>query len=403
MADKNASSIVSAADRLGISTCTVREAKDFIRLCVKTGDTACLVGGTGIGKTQAVRQIAKELNAYLLPLFLAHREREDIIGVPFPNDDNSTYRFLVEEAIKKALDYDGQIIIFLDEFNRADRPVLNATFPMIEDRVFGSLPLSDRTAIVACMNPSEEGYFVNGAENDHAFRRRMSFINVVADHATWVEYATNEGAYDPDVVAFIRANPYYLDDPNARIAGKVSPCPASWEKVSRTFKTLKKAGYSREDIAKMPSVRMKLSGHIGVPAMVQCLDYVMRSDDERIYPEDFLTEKSDMALERLKVMAGSGKNDIIAEIIRGVALIIVTTTPDIKNIIRKLAKIYKVLPVDMVRSLNIEMSKQANSLGKGDYFKELSIAASKSEACRAALQDTHNAEQRIKTALAHEA
>lgn len=403
MTDKNAASIVSAADRLGISTCTVREAKDFIRLCIQTGDTACLVGGTGIGKTQMVHQVAKEMDAFLLTLFLAHREREDIIGIPFPNDDGRTYRFMAEEAIAKALEHDGLLIILLDEFNRADKPVLNSTFPMIEDRVFGSLKLHDKTSIITCMNPSEEGYLVNGAENDHAFRRRMSFINVVADHATWVEYATNEGEFDKDVVAFIRANPYFLDDANGRMAGKVSACPASWEKVSRTFTTLKKAGHTREDIARMQNVRMKTAGHVGVPAMVQCMDYVMRSDEDRIYPEDFLTHKSADALRRLKLMAGAGKNDIIAEIIRGVALIIITTTPSVDLVVEKLAKMYQVLPVDMVRSLNTEMSKQAHTVGKSDYFKKLSVAVSGHSGCNQALSGTHDAEQRIKAALAHDA
>jgi len=400
MAEKSTTTIVSVSDRLGITTCNVREAKDFVKLCLKTGDVPCLVGSTGIGKTQLMRQVAKEMDGLLLPLFLAHREREDVIGIPFPSKDTPTYRFLIEETIYNVLNHKGQVIIFLDEFNRADAPVLNSAFTMIEDRVYGSVNLPPNIGIVTCMNPSEEGYLVNGCEQDHAFRRRLCFTHVVADHLTWVEYATNEGKFDEDVIAFIRAKPMFLDGEAERLAAKVGPNPAAWEKVSRTVTLLKGQKGSFRKASETPGLRNKIAGHVGVPAMVQFMEYALRSETERVYPEDFLSAHSEDAIKSLKMTVAKNKNDIIAEAVNGIALLIITRTPPVKEVVNKLARIYKVLPPDMVRSLSQNLHKLGCSVDKTAYVVELSRAVSEHPECQDALREMYDAVEGVKAEIA---
>lgn len=400
MADQK-TNIITAADRLGISTCNVQEAKDFVKLCIKVGDVPCLVGSTGIGKTQLMRQVAQEMDATLLPLFLAHREREDVIGIPFPSDDTPTYKFLVEEAIYKILDHEKPVIIHLDEFNRADTPVLNAAFTMIEDRVYGSLKLPNNVGIACCMNPSEEGYIVNGCENDPAFRRRLCFVNVVANHLTWIEYATNEGDYDEDVVSFIRAKPVYLDSPDARLASKVGPNPAAWEKVSNTVKTLKEENGSFANATTVPGLRIKIAGHVGVPAMVQFMEYATRTDTDRIYPEDLLEVDNKGSLNKLKTTVTDNKNDIVAETLKSLAVLIVTKTPDPEKLADQLAKIYGIVPPDLIRAFSQDIRTQGMAIGKLAYVQDISKAVSAHKGCRAAMQVLFDATENIRSEIAN--
>lgn len=368
------SEIKSPADLLSIRTCTIRQFKELLRLCVSCGHVLNGIGSTGIGKTQAVQQVAKEMNALLWSNFLAHREREEMIGIPFPNDDGKTYRFLVEEQLLKVLEYKGPVIIFLDEFNRADKTVLNAAFTMMEDRMYGSIKLPDNVSIVTCMNPSDEEYLVNGAEKDPAFRRRMCFVSVVADHAAWVDYATNTASFHPSVVAFIRAKPMYLDDPQSRLVGKVSPNPAAWEKVSQTFFAVQKMGKSILDDDMREIVHTKVAGHVGVPAMVQIMEYASRSDQEQLYPEDLFSNDSAHTLSRVKSMVSSGKLNLIAEFVYSVALYAVTKQPNIDVLVSRLVSLAKIIPADQFRAVIKNLHDQCKSLGKSDYLKLITEA-----------------------------
>ncbi len=357
------------AELLGISTCTIRQFKDLLRLCVSCGHVLNGIGSTGIGKTQAVQQVAKEMNALLWANFLAHREREEMIGIPFPNDDGKTYRFLVEEQLLKVLEYKGPVIIFLDEFNRADKTVLNAAFTMMEDRMYGSIKLPDNVSIVTCMNPSDEEYLVNGAEKDPAFRRRMCFVNVVADHAAWVDYATNEGKFHPSVIAFIRAKQMYLDSPHERLAGKVAPNPAAWEKVSQTFYAVEKLGKTILDPDLQGVVRTKVAGHVGVATMVQIMEYASRENNEQLYPEDLFSDDHAHVLQRLKSVVAGGKVNIVAEFMYSTALYIATKQPSMETLIPRFMSLARIIPADQFRGVIKQLYEQCLSLGKKEYLQ----------------------------------
>ena len=72
-------------ERLGIPVCSLKEAKSVIDLGFDNKQVVCMIGEAGIGKTQLWDQIAKERGWQRVTMYLAHLEREDIGGIPFPS------------------------------------------------------------------------------------------------------------------------------------------------------------------------------------------------------------------------------------------------------------------------------------------------------------------------------
>ena len=163
-------------EKMGILTGSLNDVAKLIKLSFETQHVICLIGEAGIGKTQIFKQIAEDLGYRVLFYYLAHLEREDIGGIPMPSEDKSSYRFLCEDSIREIIDSDKPTILVLDEWNRGEKPVMNAAFTLMEQRRFGSHVLPDHVFIAAAMNPSEGSYLVNEAEKDPAFRRRLCFV-----------------------------------------------------------------------------------------------------------------------------------------------------------------------------------------------------------------------------------
>lgn len=259
--------------KLGIPTCTLSEARQAIVDSFETRTPVCVVGEAGIGKSQITKQIAKDLNMKYHVYFAAHNEREDIIGVPFPDKSGKYYSFLVEKSIQELIDDDRPTLLVFDEWNRGDKAVMNAIFTVMEDRRLGSQKLPDNVHIVACMNPSEDSYNVNEAEKDPAFRRRLTFLAVQANEVVWIEHA-NKAGFHPAVIDFVRAKPAMLNDTMTREAGKVYANPAGWEKVSNVLKAMESQGEQINSGAIRRRLYITLAGIVGVGVSNDFLNFI---------------------------------------------------------------------------------------------------------------------------------
>ena len=272
-------------EHLGIMQCSLKEAKKVAKLCFDCGHVPVFIAEAGVGKSQAARQIAEELKWKPVFKFLAHLEPEDLGGIPYPDKEGKTYRFLCEETIRDVILDDQPTLLVLDEWNRGEKSVMNAAFTLMEDRMFGSHHLPDHVKIMACMNPSEGNYLVNEAEKDPAFRRRLCFIGVRTDAAIWLEYATGPGDFHPLVTGYIQASQNSLTDVNARESGKIYANPASWEKVSQTLQTME--NQKKDMLDNETTLRFKLGGHIGSGMAEQFLQWA-KENSTLVNPEDIL-------------------------------------------------------------------------------------------------------------------
>lgn len=414
--------------KLGISCVGIGSAMKIVDLNRRTKTCVCLNGESGIGKTHAIQQIAarrkpdkpftwrgKEYtdSVPMIPLFLAHMQPEDV-GVPFParaartqllQEADLLMRLLEREkeagkaqALRRKLDaatsriiangfseddhFDFLLnrtfadmppegILFLDEWNRAEKATVKAFFTIVEDRQIHGHYLPEGIQVVAAMNPSDGSYMVNEAEKDHAIRKRLTFVAVTTSLGSWLEYASGPGDFHPYVVEFVRAMPAFLYDTKLRDAGKVFPCPATWEKVSEVLKAAQAMPMPFTENA----VETTIGGHVGEDAAAKLIAYI-KDNEIVINPEEVIHKYTDKSRvrERVQKLVKQNRNDVLDELCRGVAATLFSKKPDPEKIAPPLAQFMGDLHPEMAVSLVAhKLAANAGEAEHGDaYLSKLS-------------------------------
>jgi ATP-dependent Lon protease len=161
-----------------------------------------LVGGTGIGKTEMIRDIAKEMGRELVIVHLARSSGSDFL-IPFIGDDKNV-QYAVNETLAQLKK--GNIIFFLDEYDRADGATRNALLSLINERVFDGIILPDSVGIVMAGNQetSRDTNMLNQAEFTRVAYFRMDDIIKDDDYIhSWISYVTDRYSTDNRIVSFI--------------------------------------------------------------------------------------------------------------------------------------------------------------------------------------------------------
>jgi len=390
-------------ERLGIPVCTLQEARKVIELGFDNKQVVCLIGEAGIGKTQLLDQIAQDRAWDRVTLYLAHLEREDIGGIPFPTGNGSmTYEFLCEKAVKQVIDSKKPTLLVLDEWNRGEKATMNAAFTLMEARRFGSYELPDHVFLGAAMNPSESNYIVNEAEKDPAFRRRLVMLAVQSNIASFMNYARNRGEFHETVLDFLEAQPIMLNDITARDAGKVYANPAAWEKISDGLKAIDAKKQNPLSIER--TLLLWGGGIVGMQTMSTLLDFI-KERAAFINPDEIITNYKRKAQRKILRLVKSGRNDALLEMCESVAVALVgrLDTPEIKDHLGKVARNLGSFLCDLPREATMgfltKLGKHATDFGQeGTQFHlNLSEELSKVEDYQKAIErigDAHDIVER---------
>jgi len=202
---------------------------DFVMKMDRQVITPLLVGPPGVGKSQIVRQVAKN-NGYdtILDIRLSQHDSTDVKGIPFKTDDNKLKWLSPEFMPIKGSKYEGtKGVLFFDELNRASHEVLQSVFEIILDRSIGMEPIIEDWFIIAAGNEgANDGTFVT--ELDNALRNRFQIINIEKPTLNeWLNWANNNNIHDT-IKVFLEKFPrflYYSEDDELIT-------PRNWEKFS---------------------------------------------------------------------------------------------------------------------------------------------------------------------------
>lgn len=203
-------------------------------------------GETGVGKSAITRQIGSLLDLPVIDIRLSLRNEGDMIGLP--DQGASSKRgvtcFAPPAWLMRACS--EPVVLFLDEFNRAEKQVQNAAFQLVLDRSLGENPdgepyeLHPETRIVAAIN---EGYEYIGVEDmDAALVRRFFACEFAASFADWRKWALSENEdgetrVDRGIVEFLSENTDHWNADLSKVEpGSVFPTPATWHRLSDTFR-----------------------------------------------------------------------------------------------------------------------------------------------------------------------
>lgn len=192
-----------------------QETTHFIDVLRKTGANlvACLMGHTGIGKTELVEQYAASRNLDCIVIHVAQLEPSDFIGLYTIDEDGRTSNcppnwlpYRNEVAEKKATNKvsltkiaRGVInpnggIIFLDEINRGHEDIRQSLYQLVNKKEIHTYKLPENYTIVAAANPSNtyETY-----EFDKALVNRFAWVKFQPDIKEVFEYLTNKHGNNP--------------------------------------------------------------------------------------------------------------------------------------------------------------------------------------------------------------
>lgn len=181
----------------------IQELKITLPVLMRNRIVPFIWGAQGVGKTQSVKQLAKELDYGFVHLHLATQEVGDIVGLLVHNMDGT-----VKHARPEWFPTEGKGILFLDELNRAHPDVIQAAFSLITERTIHTHKLPEGWSIVAAGNYQNSQFNVTDT-SDCAWMSRFCHIDFTPSMEEFTAYAEEKESFN--VAGFIREHPELLE------------------------------------------------------------------------------------------------------------------------------------------------------------------------------------------------
>lgn len=204
-------------------------------LPVKTVPSVMLWGPPGVGKSQAVRQIARELEdstgkrVSVTDVRLLLFNPIDLRGIPTSNADKTLAVWLKPQIFQMDESADVINILFLDEISAAPQSVQAAAYQITLDRVVGEHRLPENCIVIAAGNRTTDKSVA--FKMPKALANRVLHIEAEGTFSAWKEWAIASGINDK-VVGFLSFRSNYLMGFDSSSDDLAFATPRSWEMVS---------------------------------------------------------------------------------------------------------------------------------------------------------------------------
>ncbi len=218
-------------DRLGDAYCKVINQG----LSIKTMPSVMLWGAPGVGKSQAIRQIAQTIEeetgkkAVVTDVRLLLFNPIDLRGIPTSNADK-TLAVWLKPQIFHMDDSDNVVnILFLDEISAAPQSVQAAAYQITLDRVVGEHRLPENCIVIAAGNRITDKSVA--FKMPKALANRLLHIEVNGNFDSWKAWAIKK-RINGKVIGFLSFRQSYLMQFDASSEDLAFATPRSWEMVS---------------------------------------------------------------------------------------------------------------------------------------------------------------------------
>ena len=230
---------------------------------VKTFPSVMLWGPPGVGKSQAVRQIAAEIarntgkKTNVTDVRLLLFNPIDLRGIPTANEDKTLAVWLRPQIFQMDASDDVVNILFLDEISAAPQSVQAAAYQITLDRTVGEHKLPENCIVIAAGNRVSDKSVA--FKMPKALANRLLHIEVEGSFESWREWAVGSGMNDK-VVGFLsfRRNLLMGFDPSTD--DLAFPTPRAWEMVSNVL------NFVEPDVNKAYAL---ISGIVGTSATLE--------------------------------------------------------------------------------------------------------------------------------------
>ena len=232
-------------------------------LPVKTVPSVMLWGPPGVGKSQAVRQIAKEIESNtgktvsVTDVRLLLFNPINLRGIPTSNADKTLAIWLKPQIFQMDPSSDVINILFLDEISAAPQSVQAAAYQITLDRTVGEHWLPDNCIVIAAGDRTTDKSVA--FKMPKALANRLMHIEVEESFHSWRQWAILSGVNEK-VVGFLSFRQNYLMGFDSASDDLAFPTPRAWEMVSNLLNGIE------DDIDKMYPL---IAGIVGTGVAVE--------------------------------------------------------------------------------------------------------------------------------------
>ena len=209
-----------------------------------------LMGPPGVGKTQIMEQISKEMQIALVAYTITHHTRQSAVGLPFISEKSyggqtfSVTEYTMSEIIASVYEKMEQTgiregILFIDEINCVSETLAPTMLQFLQGKTFGNQKLPEGWIIVAAGNPPE--YNKSVREFDVVTLDRLKKIDVEPDFPAWKEYAYRQEIH-PAVISYLELRRENFCRIENTVDGKRFATARGWEDLSRLIQVYEDLG-----------------------------------------------------------------------------------------------------------------------------------------------------------------
>ena len=212
----------------------------------------CLMGPTGIGKTEIVRQVAQEKELAFLSYSVTHHTRQSAIGLPrlaerqVGGQTVCVTEYTLSEIIAevwRTMEESGKKrgILFLDEFNCVSETLKPAMLQLLQSKTFGPHALPDGWMLVLAGNPGE--YNASACALDPVMADRMRLLWLAPDYPAWRTYMAERNVH-PMVLSYLddHRGHFYVFEKGTEGTGLVTA--RGWEVLSVLLKMMEEKKFT---------------------------------------------------------------------------------------------------------------------------------------------------------------
>ena len=336
--------------------------KQLIKLYYKAGKSLFIWGTTGIGKSQQVRETARELARELeleysedirdinkedkflvIDVRLSQMDPSDLRGIPVWDKEQRATIWLPPESFPRK----GKGIIFFDEMNLAPPLVQASAYQMILDRRLGTYIVPDGYMLVGAGNRLEDR--ANVFEMASPLKNRFGHcqLNVPSVEA-WTDWAAKH-EIDVRIIGYLNYKQSMLFTFNSKLKENAFATPRSWEATSNLIKDIPST-----DLTWLQTVA---ATQVGVGAASELATFIRIKD--RLKPIDYYLKNP----EKCELPDESREMDLIWALITSLAEYYkahtdIKTLTNIVKLLRRLNEEYAVFTLKLLTAVDKQCSRK---------------------------------------------
>lgn len=209
-----------------------KQLKNVLLQVVPANLSILIKGAPGIGKSDIVAQVAKELKMELIICHPVVSDPTDYKGMPALVDGKA--EFLPFGNLRSLIEAKKPTICFLDDLGQAPACVQAAVMQLLLVHEINGVPISKKVTFLAATNRRQDRAGVTGIL-EPVKSRFASIIELDADVDEWIEWAI-ENELPAELIGFIHFRPSLLNQGEATQDIVNHPCPRTIAAVGKLIK-----------------------------------------------------------------------------------------------------------------------------------------------------------------------